>query len=150
MSVTTSNRYTFKLASGRRVKIRKGELYGIEGPYGFDVTCQEQLASSGGKVHTHVWIENKENPESIVDLYMYVTWNFERYPKNTSMFALVRGWALSDDETVFEGPDVLYELVIDRKLSETHIDHLTDWLGDVLYEFLTWRGMVGLFGEDEE
>lgn len=150
MSVTTPNRYTFKLVGGRRTKIRKGELYGFKGLYGFDITCQEQPAISGGKVHTHVWIENEENPESIVDLYMYVTWNFEVYPKNTSMFALVRGWALSDDETVFEGPDILYELIIDRKLSKTHIDHLFDWLGDVLSEFLIWRGMVGLFGEDEE
>jgi len=138
------------LVGGRRAKFRKGELYGVKRPYGFDITCQEQPGRTGGRVHTHVWIENKENPECIVDLYMYITWNFERYPQNTSMFALVRGWALSDDETVFEGPDILYELIIDRKLSKTHIDHLCDWLDDVLYEFLTWRGMVGLFGEDEE
>ena len=147
--MTPPNRYTLKLVSGRRTKVRQGELYGFKGPYGFDITCQEHPARTGGKVHTHVWIDNEEHPGWIADLYLYVTWNFERYPKNTTMFALLRGWSLSEDETVFEGPDIVYELVIDRKLSKTHIDHLFDWLGDVLREFLMWRGMVGLFGEDE-
>jgi len=147
--VVPPNRYILKLVSGGRTKVRKGELYEFKGPYGFDISCQEQPASGGGKVHTHVWIENEDNPEWVADLYTYIAWNYERYPKNTTMFALVYGWELSEDETQFEGPDILYELVINRKLSKTHINHLFDWLGDVLSEFLLWHGMVGLFGEDE-
>jgi len=146
--MTSSNKYTLKLVTGKRTKIKRGELYEFKGLYGFDFSCQEQPASRGGKVHTHVWFENEEHPDWVTDLYMYVTWDYERYPKNTTMFALVRGWELSEDETIFEGPDILYELVIDRKLSKTHINHLFDWLGDVLSGFLVWRGMVGLFGED--
>lgn len=148
--MTPHDRYTLKLVSGGRTKVRKGELYEFKGLYGFDISCQEQPASSGGKVHTHVWIENEDNPEWVADLYMYIARNYERYPKNTIMFALVHGWELSEDETQFEGPDILYELVINRKLSKTHINHLFDWLGDVLSGFLLWRGMDGLFGDDEE
>lgn len=150
MLVISSNRYTFKLIGGSSTKIRKGEIYEFKGLYGFNISCQEQQASSGGKVHTHVWIKNEEHPEWVVDLYLYVAWDFERYPKNTTMFALVHGWALSEDETEFEGPDILYELIIDRKLSNTHINHLFVWLGDVLSDFLLWRGMDGLFGEGDE
>ncbi len=147
--MTSSTRYTLKSPSGRRLKIRKGEIYETKNDLGFKISFQEQPARLGGRVHTHVWIECENRPELIPELYLYVTWDYERYPQKTTMFALLRGWFLNDDDTFFEGPENIYELVIDRKLSQTHIDHIHDWLIIVLHGLTMTMGMAGLFGEDE-
>ena len=120
-----------------------------KGSYGFEVTFQEQVGTHRSPVHTHIWIDNEKNPDIVYDLYDYVAWHGEYYPKRTTLMAYVVGWVLSEDETGFEGPDPVYELVIDRKLSQTHIDHIMGWLAEVLTEFLPRRGMQGLFGETE-
>ena len=142
----TRERYTIKTKSGRYVKVKKGELYGIDGPYGFYINFQEQPPGGEGRVHTHIWIGNDTFPGLIPELYSFVTWDYEWYPKNVSMFAMIYAWELNEDETEFEGPNPIYELVVYRKLSKKHMDHICDWVDDVLSEFIPRMGMDGLFG----
>lgn len=140
-------RYTLKGKSGRYVKVRQGEKYFVNCQYGFDMSFEEQPSDSEGRVHTHVWVGNEDYPELVRELYLFLTWVHEYYPKGTFLFAIVHGWELSEDETKFEGPSPFYELVIHRKLSQTHINYLCEWLEDALAEFLPRMGMIGLFGK---
>jgi hypothetical protein len=145
----SSSRYTLKLKSGRRVRVRTGEMYTYDGPGSIDIGCQEQVPHRGEKTHTHFWFSCEKNPELINDLYLFVTQYYETYPKKVSKMAMVIGWYLSDDETVFNGPDLNYELIVDRKLSQKLIDEVFDWLCGVFFDLVVWRGMKGLFGEGE-
>jgi len=140
-------RYTFKKKGGRRLKIKQGYLYGVGAPYGFYMTFQEHPPGGSGRTHTHVWVDNRTRPDLINELYLYVMREFEFYPKNVETFALLQAWNISEDETEFEGPDLVYEFVINRKLSQTHVTHLEEWLADVLNEFVPRMGMIGLFGD---
>jgi hypothetical protein len=144
-----SGRYILKLKSGRHIKVRSGEMYTYDGPGDIDIGCQEQVPHRGEKTHTHFWFSCEKNPELIDDLYLFVSWYYEVYPKKTSKMAMVIGWYLSDDETVFNGPDLNYELIVDRKLSQKLIDEVFDWLYGVFFDLVLWRGMKGLFGEVE-
>lgn len=139
-------RYTLKTKSGRYVKIKQGKLYSIDAPYGFDICFQEQTPGGDGRVHTHIWIGNEDFPDLVSELYLFVTWDLEYYPIKVYMTAMVHGWELNEEETEFEGPNPLYEFVVGRKLSMTHIDHVCDWLKDVLSVFIPRMGMIGLFG----
>ncbi|GAH88397.1 unnamed protein product, partial [marine sediment metagenome] len=129
-------RYTMKTVKGGRVKIKQGYLYGVGAPYGFHMAFQEHPPGGSGRTHTHVWIDSETYPDLIGELYSYVMCEFESYPRNVETFALVQAWNVSEDGTEFEGPDLAYELVINRKLSQTHVTHLEEWLTDVLDEFI--------------
>ncbi len=140
-------RYSLKTKRGRYIKIKQGTLYGVGAPYGFDISFQEHPPGGDNRVHTHIWIENDTFPDLISELHLFVTWVFEHYPKKVYMIAMLQGWELNEEETEFEGPFPMYEFVVGRKLSITHIDHVCDWLKDVLVEFIPRMGMIGLFGD---
>jgi len=144
-----SERYTLKLKSGHRVKIKKGAAYEVN----FDdvkLAFEEHPAGVNQGVHTHVWIEATDDPDTTMDIYNYVLWQFEKYPRRTRMQALVIGWELDEAEKDFEGPYMLYELIIERKFSQTLIDDIKFWaLG--LYNIVTgYVAMRSLFGDKVE
>ncbi len=140
-------RYSLRTKRGRYIKIKQGVLYGVDAPYGFDISFREQPPGEDNRVYTHVWIGNDTFPDLVSELYLFVTWILQYYPKSVYMTAIIHGWQLNDDETEFEGPNLMYEFVVGRKLSMTHIDHVCDWLKDVLAEFIPRMGMIGLFGD---
>ena len=140
-------RYVLKSKSGRYVKVRQGEKYFVACRHGFDMTFEEQARDSHGRVHTHVWIGNDDYPELVSEFYLFLTWEYEYYPKGTFMFAMLHGWELNEAETEFEGPFPTYELLVHRKLSRTHVDYLCEWLEEALAEFIPRMGMLGLFGD---
>ena len=142
-------RYTLKLKSGHTVKIRKGETYEVN----FDdisLAFQEHPRAVNQRVHTHVWIEAIDDSETTSDIYNYVLWDLERYPRRTTMQALVIGWELDEEEKEFEGPDVLYELIVERKFSQTLIDDIKFWSLEI-YDIVTgYVAMRSLFGDKVE
>ena len=142
-------RYTLRTKSGHKVKIRKGECYEVN----YDnvrLAFQEHPAEKCGKVHTHVWVEAIDDPDTTRDIYNYVLWQFEKYPRRAKAQALVIAWESNEEEKEFKGPYVLYELVIDRKFSQTMIEDIKFWaLG--LYDIVTgYVAMRSLFGEKVE
>ena len=138
-------RYTLKLKSGHRVKIRKGETYEVN----FDditLAFQEHPRAVNQRVHTHVWVEAVDDTKTTTDLYNYVLWHLERYPRRTTAQALVIGWDLDEEEKEFEGPYVLYELIVERKFSQTLIDDIKFWaleLHDIVTGYVAMRSLFG-------
>lgn len=144
-----NERYTLKLKSGHRVKIKKGEGYDVildDIRLGFE----EHPRGVNQGVHTHVWVEAINDSSTTRDIYNYVIWHLEKYPRRTTMQALVIGWELDEEEKEFEGPFVLYELIIERKLSQTLIDDIKFWALEI-YKVVTGHvAMRSLFGEKVE
>ena len=142
-------RYTLKLKSGHRVKIRKGETYEVN----FDkikLAFEEHPRAVNQRVHTHVWIEAIDDSQTTNDLYNYVLWELATYPRGTTMQALVIGWELDEEEKEFEGPDILYELIVERKISQTLIDDIKVWALEI-YDIVTgYVAMRSLFGDKVE
>jgi len=142
-------RYTLQLKTGHRVKIRKGECYEVN----FDdirLAFQEHPAEHGGKVHTHVWIEAIDDPDTTRDIYDYVLWHLEKYPRRTRAQALVIGWESDEEKKEFEGPFVFYELVINRKFSQTMIEDIKFWALEI-YQIVKYHVAIrSLFGEKVE
>jgi len=140
-------RYTLKLKSGHTVKIKKGEGYDVfldNIRLGFE----EHPRGVNQGVHTHVWVEAIDDPDTTMNLYNYVLWHFEKYPRKTKMQALVIGWELDDEE--FEGPFVLYELIVERKFSETMIGDIKFWIQEIYDIVMGHVAMRSLFGEKVE
>ncbi len=136
-------RYTLKLKSGRKVKIRKGEAYEVN----FDdikLSFEEHPRAVNLGVHTHVWVEAIDDPDTTMDIYNYVLWHLQKYPRRTTAQALVIGWELDEEEKEFEGPFVLYELIIKRKFSQTLINDIKFWaleLHDVVTGYVAMRSL---------
>jgi len=120
-----------------------------DGPGGVSISYQEQPSWRGECVHTHVWFSNDKNLYLIDDFYNFVISVYERYPSKISKMALVIGWHLADNEQEFDGPDICYELIVDRKLSEKLMREVFGWFCEVYIDLVIWRGMRGLFGEVE-
>jgi len=142
-------RYKLTLKSGHRIKIRKGHCYEVN----FDnirLAFQEHPSEKGGTVHTHVWVEAIDDPDTTMDLYNYVLWLYNIYPRRTRAQALVIGWEPDEEEKEWEGPYVLYELIVNRKLSQTLINELKFWSLEI-YDIVTgYVAMRSLFGEKVE
>ena len=142
-------RYTLKLKSGHTVKIRKNETYEVNLD-DISLAFQEHPRAVNQRVHTHVWIEVIDDSETTSDVYNYVLWELATYPRRTTMQALVIGWELNEDENEFDGPDVLYELIVERKFSQTLINDIKFWALE-LYDIVTgYVAMRSLFGEKVE
>ena len=142
-------RYTLRLESGHRVKIKKNEIYDLNLD-DIKLTFQEQPRAVNQRVHTHIWIEAIDDPDTTRDLYDYVLWDFEKYPRRTTMQALVIGWELDEEEKEFEGPFVLYELIVERKFSQTMINDIKFWALEIYDVVKGHVAMRCLFGEKVE
>ena len=142
-------RYTLKLKSGHTVKIRKNETYEVNLD-DISLAFQEHPRAVNQRVHTHVWIEVIDDPDTTMDVYNFVIWELATYPRRTTMQALVIGWELDEDKKEFEGPDVLYELIVERKFSKTLIEDIKFWVLEV-YDVVTgYVAMRSLFGDKVE
>ena len=142
-------RYTLKLKSGHTVKIRKNETYEVNLD-DISLAFQEHPRAVNQRVHTHVWIEVIDDSETTSDVYNYVLWELATYPRRTTMQALVIGWELDEEEKEFEGPYVFYELIVERKFSQTLIEDIKFWALE-LYDIVTgYVAMRSLFGEKVE
>ena len=142
-------RYTLKLKSGHTVKIRKNETYEVNLD-DISLAFQEHPRAVNQRVHTHVWIEAIDDSETTSEIYNYVLWELATYPRRTTMQALVIGWELDEEEKEFEGPAVLYELIVERKFSQTLIEDIKFWALE-LYDIVTgYVAMRSLFGEKVE
>ena len=142
-------RYTLKLKSGHTVKIRKNETYEVNLD-DISLAFQEHPRAVNQRVHTHVWIEAIDDSETTSEIYNYVLWELGTYPRRTTMQALVIGWDLDEEEKEFEGPDVLYELIVERKFSQTLINEIKFWALE-LYDIVTgYVAMRSLFGDKVE
>ena len=142
-------RYKLTLKSGHRIKIQKGHCYEVN----FDnirLAFQEHPSEKGGTVHTHVWIEAIDDPETTIAIYNYVLWHLAKYPRRTRAQALVIGWEPDEEDKEWEGPYVLYELIINRKFSQTMINDIKFWALEI-YDVVTgYVAMRSLFGEQVE
>ncbi len=142
-------RYSLRLKSGHTVKIRTGETYEVN----FDdiqLAFQEHSRAVNQRVHTHVWINAIDDPDTTMDVYNYALWELARYPRRTTAQALVIGWELDEEEKEFDGPQVYYELIVERKFSQTLINDIKFWaleLHDVVTGYVAMRS---LFGEKVE
>ncbi len=142
-----SERYKLTLKSGHRVKIKKGDCYEVT----FDdvkLSFEEHPRTVKLGVHTHVWIEAIDDPDTTMDIYNYVLWHLAIYPQKTIAQALVIGWDLEEEE--FEGPYVLYELIIRRKFSQTLIDDIKFWALELYDVVMGHVAMRSLFGDKVE
>ena len=142
-------RYTLKLKSGHKVKIRNGETYEVN----FDditLAFQEHPRAVNQRVHTHVWVEAVDDTKTTTDLYNYVLWHLEKYPRRTTAQALVIGWELDEEKKEFEGPFVLYELIVERKFSQTLIDDIKFWALEIFDIVTGYVAMRSLFGDKVE
>ena len=142
-------RYKLTLKSGHRVKIKKGVAYEVN----FDdisLSFEEHPRMVNQGVHTHVWVEAIDDPETTRDIYNYVLWHLAKYPRRTTAQALVIGWEPDEEEKEWEGPYVLYELIIKRKFSQTLIDDIKFWALEI-YDIVTgYVAMRSLFGDRVE
>lgn len=144
-----NERYTLKLKSGHRVKIKKGAAYEVN----YDnvrLAFEEHPAGVNQGVHTHVWIEAIDDPDTTMNIYNYVIWQLETYPRRTKAQALVIGWELDEEKKEFEGPYMLYELIIERKFSQTLIDDIKFWALAIYDIVMGYVSMRSLFGERVE
>ncbi len=142
-------RYTLKLKSGHRIKIRTGEGYEVN----FDdirLSFEEHPAGVNQGVHTHVWVEVIDDSDTTMDFYNYVIWHLEKYPRKTTMQALVIGWELDEEEKEFSGPYVLYELIVERKFSQTLINEIKFWALEIYDIVMGHVAMRSLFGDKVE
>lgn len=142
-------KYTLKLDSGHIVKIRKGEVYGFNVD-ALRLDFQEHPAAKYHGVHTHIWLEVVDDPDTTKDIYEYVLWHLERYPQKTTMQALVIAWELDEDEKEFEGPIVLYELIVNRKISKTLFAEIRFWALEIYDVVIGHVSIRSLFGESVE
>jgi len=149
LGMSVRERYTLKLKSGHKVKIRQNETYYVN-LGDLKLTFQEQPWSTNQGVHTHIWIEAIDDVDTTRDIYDYVLWHLEKYPRKTSMQALVIGWELNEEENEFDGPDVLYEIIVDRKFSQTMINDITFWAQEIYDIVMGHVSMRSLFGEQVE
>jgi len=142
-------RYRLTLKSGHRVKIKKGVTYDVNlGDINLGFEEHRRAVNLG--VHTHVWIEAIDDPDTTRDIYNYVLWHLEKYPRRTTAQALVMGWELDNNKELFDGPYVLYELIVERKLSQTLINDIKFWALEI-YDVVTgYVAMRSLFGEKVE
>ncbi len=142
-------RYTLGLASGHRVKIKKGDAYEVT----FDdvkLSFEEHPRTKNLGVHTHVWVEVIDDPETTRDIYNYVLWQLEKYPRKTTALALVVGWEPDEEKKEWEGPYVLYELIIKRKFSQTLINDIKFWALEIYDIVSGYVAMRSLFGDKVE
>ncbi len=138
-------RYTLKLKSGHRVKIRPDETYEVNFE-DIGLAFEEHPRAVNQRVHTHVWVEAKDDADTTSDLYNYVIWELARYPRRTIAQALVIGWELDEEEKEFEGPQVYYELIVERKFSQTLINEIKFWalaIYDVVTGHVATRSLFG-------
>lgn len=142
-------RYKLTLKSGHRVKIKKGEAYEVN----FDdirLSFEEHPRTVNQGVHTHVWVEAIDDPDTTRDIYNYVLWHLEKYPRRTTAQALVIGWEPDEEEKEWEGPYALYELIIKRKFSQTLINDIKFWALEIYDIVSGYVAMRSLFGEKVE
>ena len=147
--IPVKERYTLKLKSGHKVKIRTGETYEVNYD-DISLAFQEHSRAVNQRVHTHIWIEAIDDSETTSDIFNYVLWEIAIYPRRTIAQALVIGWELDEEEKEFEGPYVFYELIVERKFSQTLIDDIKVWSLEI-YDVVTgYVAMRSLFGDKVE
>jgi len=144
-----SKRYTLKLKSGHRTKIVKGHCYEVNFN-NIRLAFQEHPSEKGGTVHTHVWVEAINDPDTTTDIYNYVLWQLAKYPRRTRAQALVIGWEPDEEDKEWEGPYVLYELIVSRKLSQTLINEIKVWALEIYDVVSGYVAMRSLFGDKVE
>ena len=64
--------------------------------------------------------------------------------------ALVIGWEPDEEEKEWEGPYVLYELIIKRKFSQTLINDIKFWALEIYDVVSGYVAMRSLFGDKVE
>ena len=142
-------RYTLKLKSGHTVKIRKNETYEVNLD-DISLAFQEHPRAVNQRVHTHVWIEAIDDPDTTNDIFNYVIWELATYPRRTIAQALVIGWELNEEEKEFDGPQVYYELIVERKFSQTLIEDIKFWTIELHHIVTGYVAMRSLFGDKVE
>ena len=138
------DRWTLSVKGGRRVRIRKGEMYHTSLKDGTEVTFQEQIRSGGEPVHTHVWIKPKD-PDVALYLVSYLLREVVYHPHRTVLIALLQGWSLEDEK---EDAEVQVELVIHRKLSESLFNFVAWYMEQAMEAVNGYAAMASLFGDN--
>lgn len=144
----SDQRFIFKLANGKHTKIRKNELYNFTLENGLEISFQEQPAHVGEPVHTHVWVDPKNNDGSMYILD-YILRESMYYPIKFRTLAFLQFWHLENDEFT-EDTDTLVEFIVDRKLSKTMSNGIMNWIEEI-YEIVTgFQIMNNLFDHLKE
>lgn len=143
-----NNRFMFKLSNGKQTKIRKNELYNFTLDNGLEISFQEQPAHVGEPVHTHVWVDPKNNDSSIYILD-YILRESMYYPIKFRTLAFLQFWLLENDEFT-EDMDTLVEFVVDRKLSNTMSNGIMNWIEEIYEVVIGFQIMNNLFDHKEE
>jgi len=144
-------RYTFRYASNRHEKIRRNQIYEVKLSNGYAVTFQEQgreTTETGAGVHTHIWLTHSDL-QRVGSVWQHVTESDSYLPHRTHSFALVTAYRRSEGNPEEFEPGADFELVVDRKLSQTLVDEATLWLDLVIEVADTRVAIRTLFGEAE-
>lgn len=140
-----------KLKGGRRVKPKQMYIYMTSSKWhDFNVEYQEQWESSELKTHTHIWVDNDKNNLLVEDLFAYmITGGIPNIPYKTKHIAFLLGFTVNDDTLNFKEPHYCIEIVVTRKISQTLINEVMDWLDYIVYHFIPHVNMLSLFGPEE-
>jgi len=138
-----SARWTLNVKGGRRVRIRKGELYGSTLDDGTTVSFQEQVGHRGTPVHTHIWIQ-PPHPDTAIYLAEYLLRGATYYPYKSSLLAFVQGWDLNDPDEA----ETQVEIVVNRKLSQQLFDFVCWYVEEAMEAVNGYAAMASLFGDN--
>jgi len=142
-----SRRYTIKLVSGRRVKVKRWHIYSTSSKWhDFYARYQEQWETGGFGVHTHIWICNDANDPALVSLFEFIMYGGIFLLPTTEILAFIHNFDKNKEgEIDFNKPSYTIEFVVKRKVSQTLLNEIMGWL-DLLVEEFHNANMVSLFG----
>ncbi len=132
-----------RLSNGRRVKIRQNETYLYKLGKILEISFQEQPASSGERVHTHVWV-NPKNSDASMYIIDYILNHARHYPIKLKTVANLQFWDIENDQAK-ESMNTLIEFVIDRKLSKTMAGGVMNWVEEIFEAVYGYQVMNNLF-----
>ena len=138
-----SDRFTLKLANGRKIKIRQNETYLYKVGKILEISFQEQPTVRKEPVHTHVWVDPKNSDAS---MYMidYILNHARHYPIKLKAVAFLQFWDIENHQAK-EAENNLVEFVIDRKLSKTMSSGVIDWVEEIFEAVYGYQVMNNLF-----
>ena len=138
-----SNRFTLRLANGRKIKIRQNETYLYKVGKILEISFQEQPTVRKEPVHTHVWVDPK-NSDTSMDMIDYILNHARHYPIKLKAVAFLQFWDIENHQAK-EAENNLVEFVIDRKLSKTMSSGVIDWVEEIFEAVYGYQAMNNLF-----
>jgi len=128
-----STRYRLLSVSGRRIKVRRWAKYIVNIAEDLTLEFQEQREDGYG-VHTHVWFLSQDL--DLMFMLYDVILELKGAPKRLDIVGISTFVSRTRDGEGFEEPDAQLEFVFLRKLSQTLVDEVCEWIQSLLDELV--------------